>query len=72
MIADAFGGELKAIHIQKVCHIELLADRYNIQCFQISEVFYCVNGNVSIVVDEKESIILSEGDLLVLNRQNLH
>ncbi|MFK2825979.1 HutD family protein [Bacillus sp. B190/17] len=70
MLAEGCSGELKAMNIGEEVHHEELSDQHT-DFLQAVHAFYCTNGHVNMVIDEKDSIELAEGDLIILNRENL-
>ncbi|WP_191991995.1 HutD/Ves family protein [Bacillus aerolatus] len=69
MLAEGCSGELKAINIEKGIYNERLSNK-NLDLLQATECFYCVNGNVNMIIDDQESIDLDEGDLIVLSGES--
>ena len=70
MATDEVTGKVKHLVIDKSSCIKILTDKNNIQRAQISEILYCLTGNLNVVVDGTGSIVLREGDLLILHRKN--
>ncbi len=39
------------------------------QFYEIGEAFYCVNGNIEIIIEKEEKLSLDEGDLFLITRK---
>jgi environmental stress-induced protein Ves len=65
MLADNCKGELSAIALVKKTRIET-AVLSSSDCSQFSAAFYCLDGSVRLVVNQKNSYELDEGDALLL------
>lgn len=70
MATDEVTGKVKHFIIDKSSCIKILTNKNNKQRSQVSEIFYCLNGDLNIVVDGTSSIVLHEGDLLVFHRKD--
>ncbi|MGE7763054.1 HutD/Ves family protein [Peribacillus sp. NPDC097895] len=73
MLAEGCEGDLSTIHINHGIHTEVLDNR---ETTKRSDAFYCVKGKSRMSIDEKETIVLEQGDLVILNMDhscnNLH
>ncbi|CAH0172656.1 Protein Ves [Peribacillus sp. Bi96] len=73
MLAEGCEGDLSTIHMNQGIHTEVLDIR---ETTKRSDAFYCVKGKSRMSIDEKETIVLEQGDLVILNMDhssnNLH
>lgn len=65
MLAEGCNGELEALTIRKEEYNETFSPN-NRDLLQSVESFYCVNGNINMIIDDQESVELEEGDLILL------
>ncbi|MFD6443041.1 HutD family protein [Peribacillus sp. NPDC060186] len=64
MLAEGCKGDLSTIYMNNGIHHEVLDNR---ESTKRSEAFYCVKGTSRISIDEKETIVLEQGDIVILN-----
>ncbi|MGE7903233.1 HutD/Ves family protein [Peribacillus sp. NPDC094092] len=64
MLAEGCEGDLSKIHLNDGIHSEVLG---NGQSMKRSEVYYCFKGKSRMSIDEKETIVLGQGDLVIVN-----
>ncbi|MEY8189809.1 HutD family protein [Peribacillus simplex] len=64
MLADGCEGDLSTIHLTDGIHSEVLD---NGESTKRTDAYYCFKGKSRMSIDEKESIILGQGDLVILN-----
>lgn len=71
MMASGCEGSISAIELRKdkFVQIEEELSKSSDEGKRLTEVFYCVNGNALVNIDERE-IKLNEGDVLLINVQN--
>lgn len=71
MLGEGCRGELHAFQVNKGISYNIASNIPEVEEQRISEAFYCVNGRISIIVNESnDSLILGEGDLILINRLN--
>jgi environmental stress-induced protein Ves len=70
MMAENCEGELRAVSIQKEIHRQQLVYNGNPNFHQAAEAFYCINGKLTVIIDNKESLDLINGDMMLLTRPN--
>lgn len=68
MLAEGCSGELKAIHVAPGIHQELAGVRNNDE-HHVDEAFYCVDGSLTVLIDE-DTITLQEGDFLLISKMS--
>ncbi|MGG4498122.1 HutD/Ves family protein [Brevibacillus reuszeri] len=68
MLAEGNSGELKAIHVAPGLHLELVGVRDHDER-HVDEAFYCVNGPVSLLIDEDE-VTLQDGDFMLISKMS--
>ncbi|SIR59795.1 HutD protein [Peribacillus simplex] len=64
MLAEGCEGDLGTIHLNDGIHSEVLD---NGDSAKRSDAYYCFKGKSRMSIDEKESIVLGKGDLVILN-----
>ncbi|KQU20785.1 hypothetical protein ASG65_22870 [Bacillus sp. Leaf13] len=64
MLAEGCEGDLNMIHINSGIQHEVLDNR---ESTNRSEAFYCVKGTSKMSIDEKETFVLDQGDVVILN-----
>ncbi|TDL91716.1 hypothetical protein E2R55_01125 [Vibrio vulnificus] len=64
MLAEGCEGDLSAIHLNDGIHSEVLD---NGESTKRTDAYYCFKGKSRMSIDEKESIFLDQGDLVILN-----
>ncbi|MCM3411838.1 HutD/Ves family protein [Metabacillus litoralis] len=67
MLAEGCKGELQALHLQKGTHHEQCQNKLYSNYSQVTESFYCINGKISMRINNNETIDLFSGDLLLLS-----
>ncbi|QZY54937.1 HutD/Ves family protein [Crassaminicella profunda] len=72
MMAKGCKGNLEAIEILEEENIEIvdIHDLYTNEFTISTEGFYCINHHVSIVIDQKEEILLQKGNLLLIHMKS--
>ncbi|MCK1983578.1 MULTISPECIES: HutD/Ves family protein [Peribacillus] len=64
MLAEGCEGDLRTIHLTDGIHSEVLD--YG-ESTKRTNAYYCFKGKSRMSIDEKESIVLGQGDLVILN-----
>lgn len=67
MLADGCEGDISTIHLNDGIHSEVLD---NGDSTKRSDAYYCFKGKSRMNIDEKETIVLEQGDLVILNRDH--
>jgi uncharacterized protein len=64
MLAEGCEGDISTIHMNDGTHAEVLE---NGESSKRSDAYYCFEGKSRMSIDEKETIVLEQGDLVFLN-----
>ncbi|PEZ75546.1 HutD family protein [Bacillus sp. AFS017274] len=64
MLAEGCEGDLSTIHLNDGIHSEVLD---NGESTKRTDAYYCFKGKSRMNIDEKETIVLEQGDLVILN-----
>lgn len=69
MLSRGCKGKLDAINIEKEELFETNEESSNCsdEFISLTEAFYCVKGNIAVVINKTEKFDLNEGDLLLIN-----
>jgi len=67
MLAEGCEGDIRTIHMNDGTHAEVLDNR---DSSKRTDAFYCFKGRSRMNIDEKETIVLEQGDLITLNRDH--
>ncbi|MCZ8511762.1 HutD family protein [Paenibacillus filicis] len=70
MLGAGCRGELEALHLTKGS-VQEIAGRTGLNgILQGTEAFYCTRGLIDVRINDRESLCLEEGDLLLVNRES--
>lgn len=70
MMADGCAGELEAIHVTKGRESQKLCIQPRGEFVQVTEAFYCVNGVLSLMIDDDEPVHIDEGEMVLVSMRN--